>query len=799
MSLIFYPEEVTPDSSPAIDPADVSAPVFRGLAHEMYAAPARAAVGVGRALSLAAGAVNVPIDAMFGTRLQEDAFAAVDVLGGYREKLTLGRDEIGVASRIIGGAGEFMTTLAASGFNPAPAIAAQELNTAADLAGQGVDPMLAVGAGVTEAAGTALAFHIPGMGATALQRIALGVTGNVGVGVGGRGAVAALLGAGGAPDAARQFSAWNGEALAADALMGAVFGGVQHFTAPDAPATRVPTEVADAVTSVADHAHRVVGTAPGRPLDGMALEEHARALDDAVVAMMRDEPVTAQVREGAFEQDPRAEGIAAERQAAADEELAAPWADADALDVFAPKPAPVVAAAPPAAVAATGGGDAMPAARPVGPVPSPYTLKVSDAETEGLSGWRPRPGQKGVVYSIVEGDKPIGFLDVSISPDGAARIEDIVANAGRGRIGLAGVRSLLRALRENHPEITSINGERVSGIRRGGQHGSAGSGVEVSIPLRAQFPDVKPKVIKEARTRAEAAAARHAAEARIDPVRDDLLAAIAKEGGISREAAQAAGIDPAEFNRRGWRIAKVFTGKGLSLEAMAERLAARGYPVTDANGYGENPMLDALDRSLRGETVKAPDGMEADIAAAAAERDAMQAHEAPLLADHEYAGLDSPNQQRLLDAAVRAQDAGVPLDDIQTITELGGANGYDTAEIIRLLDEETGQRGRATRGGAAASEGAAVDTGGGRADAGPSAESADGQPVKSIEAAPTFAGLDDLIAKYPDLTLTDEAGNEISARDMMAAAAEEVKAARELKPGIDALVACTLQYIGEAV
>ena len=297
----------------------------------------------------------------------------------------------------------------------------------------------------------------------------------------------------------------------------------------------------------------------------------------------------------------------------------------------------------------------------------------------------------------------------------------------------------------------------------------------------------------------EAAAARHAAEARIDPVRDDLLAAIAKEGGISREAAQAAGIDPAEFNRRGWRIAKVFTGKGLSLEAMAERLAARGYPVTDANGYGENPMLDALDRSLRGETVKAPDGMEADIAAAAAERDAMQAHEAPLLADHEYAGLDSPNQQRLLDAAVRAQDAGVPLDDIQTITELGGANGYDTAEIIRLLDEETGQRGRATRGGAAASEGAAVDTGGGRADAGPSAESADGQPVKSIEAAPTFAGLDDLIAKYPDLTLTDEAGNEISARDMMAAAAEEVKAARELKPGIDALVACTLQYIGEAV
>ncbi len=675
MSLIFYPDEVTPDSSPAIDPAEVSAPAFRGLAHEMYAAPARAAVGVGRALSLAAGAVDVPIDAMFGSRLQDDAFAAVDVLGGYREKLTLGRDEIGVASRIIGGAGEFMTTLAASGFNPAPAIAAQELNTAADLAGQGVDPMLAVGAGVTEAAGTALAFHIPGMGATALQRIALGVAGNVGVGVGGRGAVAALLDAGGAPDAARQFSAWNGEALAADALMGAVFGGVHHFTAPDAPAPRVPTEVADAVTSIADHAHRVVGTAPGRPLDGMALEEHARALDKAVVAMMRDEPVTARVRDGAFEPDPRAEAIAVERQAATDEELAAPLADVAALDVFAPKPAPVVAGASPTAVVATGGGD---------------------------------------------------------------------------------------------------------------------------VAARIAIPEPAPKVIKETRTRAEAAAARHATEARIDPVRDDLLAAIAKEGGISREAAQAAGIDPAEFTRRGWRIKRVFTGKGLGLEAMAERLAARGYPVTDAGGYGENPMLDALDRSLRGETVKAPEGMEADIAQTAAERDAEQAH-APELADQEYDGLDTPGQQQILDAAARAVRAGVPLDDIQTITELGSANGYDTAEIIRLLDEEAGQRGRGAGGGAAAPEGAAVDAGGSRADAGPGAEIADGQPVKPIDASPTFAGLDDLIAKYPDLTLTDEAGNEISARDMMAAAAEEVKAARELKPGIDALVACTLQHIGEAV
>ena len=264
------------------------------------------------------------------------------------------------------------------------------------------------------------------------------------------------------------------------------------------------------------------------------------------------------------------------------------------------------------------------------------------------------------------------------------------------------------------------------------------------------IPKPAPKVAKEARTRAEAAAARHAAESRVDTVRDDLLAAIAKEGGISREAAAAAGIDPAEFGRRGWRIAKVFTTKGISLEAMAERLAARGYPVTDGQGYGENPMLDALDRSLRGETVKAPEGMEADIAAVAAERDAMQGHDAPLLADHEYAALDSPAQQQLLDAAERARDAGVPPEDIQAITELGGANGYDTAEIIQILDEEAGQRGRAAGGQPATGE---PDGGQGAGAVASRDNAAAVQPAEHVGAGPAGDDIDlELLPQARELT-----------------------------------------------
>lgn len=218
-----------------------------------------------------------------------------------------------------------------------------------------------------------------------------------------------------------------------------------------------------------------------------------------------------------------------------------------------------------------------------------------------------------------------------------------------------------------------------------------------------RLPTALPAVVEQALTRAEAAAARYAKESRVNPVVDDLLAAIAKEGGISREAAAAAGIDPAEFKRRGWRIKPVFTAKGLGLEAMSERLAAHGYPVSDAGGYGENPMLGALDRALRGESVRTMAGMESAIQAEATARD-LPGHEAPMLADHEYAALDTPNQQQIFDAAERARDAGVHPDDIQTITELGGVHGYDTQEIIRLLDEEAAQRGRAAGGATTAKE-----------------------------------------------------------------------------------------------
>ena len=69
----------------------------------------------------------------------------------------------------------------------------------------------------------------------------------------------------------------------------------------------------------------------------------------------------------------------------------------------------------------------------------------------------------------------------------------------------------------------------------------------------------------------------------VNPQVDDLLAAISKYGGLSREAAIKFGIDPAEFNNRAHSGMVIFpkTG-GLSSDEMVVRLSQDGYPVGKA-------------------------------------------------------------------------------------------------------------------------------------------------------------------------------------------------------------------------
>ncbi|MBX9607272.1 MAG: hypothetical protein K2Y51_13690, partial [Gammaproteobacteria bacterium] len=216
------------------------------------------------------------------------------------------------------------------------------------------------------------------------------------------------------------------------------------------------------------------------------------------------------------------------------------------------------------------------------------------------------------------------------------------------------------------------------------------------------------KKAKQVKKEGRSAAERYAQDVQIKPDTDDLLAAIAKAGGISREQAEAAGIDRAEFGRKGWKIKRVFTTSGDTLEGMSEKLAQLGYPVTDENGqYGENAMLAALDRALRGEKLGTAKLAEDRMEAMAAERDADLEAEDPFgvdglaLADEEYAGLESTQGQAVFDAMERARDAGLSEDEIEVLAERAAikelSNEEFLTEIQQAADAKRGHSGSAAQ------------------------------------------------------------------------------------------------------
>lgn len=95
----------------------------------------------------------------------------------------------------------------------------------------------------------------------------------------------------------------------------------------------------------------------------------------------------------------------------------------------------------------------------------------------------------------------------------------------------------------------------------------------------------------------------------VNPQIDDMLTAVAKYGGISREEAARIGLDPKMLNMRGMGGLVPFPLRGgTTVDEMATKLAQDGYPV------------DLLDDALRGYKVYAPQGHELMAARADAER-----------------------------------------------------------------------------------------------------------------------------------------------------------------------------------
>lgn len=115
---------------------------------------------------------------------------------------------------------------------------------------------------------------------------AIAVGANVGLGMAGRGATAALLEGGGYAAQAAQYRAMDGTAIATDAILGAAFFGIGR-----AGMRRPTTEQVDAALAERTYQHADIDTAPGAPVNPRSAVAHQDAVRTAIEQLRRGEPV----------------------------------------------------------------------------------------------------------------------------------------------------------------------------------------------------------------------------------------------------------------------------------------------------------------------------------------------------------------------------------------------------------------------------------------------------------------------------------------------------------------------------
>lgn len=243
------------------------------------------------------------IDNMFG------GTTATDFLAEDRKKrinmvqATMPDARMGLAGQIMFGAGDVLPGAVVGTVLGGPAGGAAVVGSTQGYADKvmaqekGVDELTALGqgtiTGVTQAAGVLLPASV---GGSVLKSVGVGVAGNVGIGVAQRAATGALLESRGYAELAKQYSAFDTEAMAVDAVLGAAFGVIGakfHGEPGEAPRPRpeVPSEIVDSALAANAVQHVDTGIAPGIPVDPISQAAHTKAVNKAVGDLMADRSV----------------------------------------------------------------------------------------------------------------------------------------------------------------------------------------------------------------------------------------------------------------------------------------------------------------------------------------------------------------------------------------------------------------------------------------------------------------------------------------------------------------------------
>lgn len=202
--------------------------------------------------------------------------------------------EVGVVGQILGEAAAVLprTVVGSVIAGPVGAAVAAGAPTgyASKQAGmaEGLDESTATLKGVIEGSTMAVGAVLPAARfvGPVLGDAAIAVGANVGLGIAGRGATAALLESNGYHAQAAQYRAMDGTALATDAILGAAFFGIGR-----AGMRRPTTEQVDASLAERTYQHADVDTAPGAPINPKSAVAHQDAIRTAIAQLSRGEPV----------------------------------------------------------------------------------------------------------------------------------------------------------------------------------------------------------------------------------------------------------------------------------------------------------------------------------------------------------------------------------------------------------------------------------------------------------------------------------------------------------------------------
>ena len=172
--------------------------------------------------------------------------------------------------------------------------------TTLDLTEQGVDLDTAMKVGGVQSGATALAFTLlPGYGATLAKQIATGAGINLGTSMVAAEASNRVLDGNGYEQPAEQFNPWDVEARVIDTVMGAAFGGQNHF------GMKFSRQHTDALATAANFKSFAMDSAPGRPLSDADFNAHQTNMDMGLKHLLQDKPFDdSMVRDAGFEQKP---------------------------------------------------------------------------------------------------------------------------------------------------------------------------------------------------------------------------------------------------------------------------------------------------------------------------------------------------------------------------------------------------------------------------------------------------------------------------------------------------------------